>query len=333
MGAPTVSVIIPVYNAALHLRECLDGVVNQTLKNIEIICVNDGSTDGSEKILFEYAEGDPRFLLLAQDNQGPGPARNLGLSRAQGEYLIFLDADDIFEPNLLESMVKRTQETQSDVTVCRSDAFDSNKGTPLPSDWLLKTERLGCEVFTPDEAGLMLFQFTHGWPWDKLLRTDFIRKHGLIYPSLPNSQDMVFIFPALALAKCIAVTEETLIHHRMNRIASVSNSRDRAMESPWQALCMCRKILQEKGCLDKFDASLLSWAMGFLIWHMGSMSDPIAQKRCYQLLRNSWFPQLRFQQYPIRNYPKDSYLKYCMIRVLPYRVYRMIRCYARQWRQ
>ena len=100
-----VSVIIPVYNIEAHLRQCLDSVVRQTLTDIEIICVDDGSTDTSFKILTEYAAEDNRFLILTQENAGPGVARNTGLEQARGEHLIFLDSDDWFEPEFLERML------------------------------------------------------------------------------------------------------------------------------------------------------------------------------------------------------------------------------------
>ena len=98
-----VSVIIPVYNVEQYLRPCLDSVLNQTLKNIEIICIDDGSTDDSLKILMEYAEKDNRITILKQKNKGAGVARNYGMSIATGEYFLFLDSDDFFSETLLQS--------------------------------------------------------------------------------------------------------------------------------------------------------------------------------------------------------------------------------------
>ena len=89
-----VSVVIPIYNTEQYLRQCLDSVVGQTLTDIEVICVDDGSTDGSPPILAEYAAQDSRFQIMTQENAGPGAARNSGLRVSSGEYLIFLDSDD-----------------------------------------------------------------------------------------------------------------------------------------------------------------------------------------------------------------------------------------------
>ena len=95
---PKVSVIIPVYNVEDYLRQCLDSVINQTLKDIEIICVDDGSTDKSLEILHEYEKKDSRITVLTQKNQYAGVARNVGMSVATGKYFVFLDSDDFFEP-------------------------------------------------------------------------------------------------------------------------------------------------------------------------------------------------------------------------------------------
>ncbi len=133
-----VSVIIPVYNIERHLRQCLDSVTGQTLTELEIICVDDGSTDGSPEILVDYAQRDGRFQIITQPNTGPGVARNTGMDRATGEYLIFLDSDDWFEPDFLERMVAKAKETGADVTICRTVEFDTDTGAELPSEWMLK---------------------------------------------------------------------------------------------------------------------------------------------------------------------------------------------------
>lgn len=91
---PKISIIIPVYNAEKYLYDCLDSLINQTLKNTEIICIDDGSTDNSYEILCEYAAKDNRFIILQQENKGAGAARNKGMEIAKGEFLAFLDADD-----------------------------------------------------------------------------------------------------------------------------------------------------------------------------------------------------------------------------------------------
>ena len=123
---PKVSVIIPVYNVELYLRICLESVLKQNLKEIEIICVDDGSTDKSLDILLEYAAKDNRITVLKQENLYAGVARNAGLAVARGEYLSFLDSDDFFEPDMHEEMYKKAKEDGSDVVVCGYWLYNQN---------------------------------------------------------------------------------------------------------------------------------------------------------------------------------------------------------------
>ena len=118
-----VSVIIPVFNVEDYLKQCLDSVVHQTLKDIEIICVNDSSTDKSLDILEEYAKTDWRIRVITQPNAGAGAARNKGMDVATGKYLAFLDSDDFFELNMLEKAYEMAEDEQSDLVVYKSDQY------------------------------------------------------------------------------------------------------------------------------------------------------------------------------------------------------------------
>ena len=121
-----ISIVIPVYNIEKYLKECLDSLVNQTFKDFEVICVNDGSKDKSLDILNEYAKKDSRFIVVTQENGGSGSARNNGLSRARGKYVQFLDGDDYFEPELLEKLYNLAEKYQANISVCSSRKVDDN---------------------------------------------------------------------------------------------------------------------------------------------------------------------------------------------------------------
>ena len=116
-----VSIIIPVYNVALYLRECLDSVVNQTYRDLEIILVDDGSTDGSETICDEYARKDGRFLVIHQQNAGAANAKNTGLDNVTGSYVAFLDSDDFVSENWIETMIMALKKYDSDIAECGFD--------------------------------------------------------------------------------------------------------------------------------------------------------------------------------------------------------------------
>ena len=122
-----ISVIVPVYNSEKYLKQCLDSIVGQTFKDIEIICVNDGSTDSSSQILAEYASKDDRFVIINQENGGAGKARNTGLDASRGKYLSFLDSDDFFESTMLEKAYKKIEQDNSDFVVYNSDQYITDK--------------------------------------------------------------------------------------------------------------------------------------------------------------------------------------------------------------
>lgn len=317
-----VSVIIPVYNTELYLIQCLDSLVNQTLKEIEIICIDDGSTDNSLQILQNYMSKDKRLIVKKQKNMGPGMARNEGIRKAQGKYIIFLDSDDWFEPNFLEEMVKRAEETNADIVICKADEFDTNTQRRFSGEWMLKKRFLPGTLFSPFTISDHIFQFTYGMAWDKLYRTDYILKSKIEFPALANSEDLVFVFPSLLCAERIAVYPQTFIHHRINRNSSVSNSREKNPDAPYQAFQMVKNILEEKNLTPKFKRSFLNWAMEFLIWHISNMDHSEIQKSYYKKLKNDWFRDLEFEKYPVSYYEnKITYLKYFLVKNFPYPVF------------
>lgn len=317
-----VSVVIPVFNIEAYLEQCLDSVVWQTLKEIEIICVDDGSTDRSPEILARYARQDTRVRIITQANAGPGAARNTGLAEATGAYLIFLDSDDWFEPNFLERMVKRAEETGADITICRAVEFDTTTGQNLPSEWMLRVQDVPKSLaFAPREIPDGLFRFTWGWPWDKLYRTEYIRQGGFEYPPLPNSEDLSFVFLSLAAARSLTITDTVLVHHRVNRGASVSNSRSLYPEAPFQAIKLLEDGLKQRGLYSTFEQGFLNWALSFLIWNTGSMEGKPMRKRCYSLLRREWLPVFPFLEHPAGYYSPFTYAKFLLARFAPQPVF------------
>lgn len=317
-----VSVVIPVYNIEQHLRQCLDSVAAQTLEDLEVICVDDGSTDGSGEILAEYAGRDSRFQIVTQENAGPGAARNAGLHRAGGEFLIFLDSDDWYEPDFLERMVCRAEEAGADVVVCRAVEFDTGTGRELPSEWMLKERYLPGELFGPSDIAAHIFQFTYGWPWDKLYRTQFVKEAGLEYPPLPNSEDLVFVFQSLTAAGRMALVPLPLVHHRVNRRSSVSNSRHKDPDVPYQALVMLQAGLEKRGTYHRFEQSFLNWAMEFLVWNVANMGELSAQRRYFRKLKKEWLPTMAFESHPRSYYEsRFTYCKYLLAKYAPWPVF------------
>ena len=213
-----VSVVIPVYNAYDYLRPAIDSVIDQSLREIEIICVDDGSSDGSAKLLREYAYIDRRIRVVEHGmNAGVSTARNKGIIRASGEYIIFLDADDFYEPNLLETLYERAKEDNLDIAIASFDYYNNKR-----SRFLHATEEphssiyAGGAVVSHSEYPDYIFESTSGYVWNKLFRTEFIKDKGLMFPAeLSVFEDTCFVYCALALAERVGREEEIMVHHRI----------------------------------------------------------------------------------------------------------------------
>ncbi len=322
-SAPIISIVIPVYQAERFLTQCLDSVLAQTLTNFEVICIDDGCTDGSADILDNFAQRDTRVIVIHQKNQGAGGSRNDGLAMARGTYTIFLDCDDYFEPMLLAQLFDAIEQEQADVAICRSVCFDDTTGKPLPSEWMRKDYFLkGRTIFAPQEMGDCLFQFTYGWAWDKLFRTEFLRSNQFVFPDLKRSHDLVFVYTALACAKQIAVISVPLIHYRMGRTGSVSHGQQSSPRASWEAVEYLQKELERRGKYDCLEQTFRRWAMEFLIWNMGNITPKSLQKQEFYYLKTELLPRYHFEDHPPDYYGnRGTYRKFLLVQNSPFWIY------------
>ena len=213
---PKVSVIIPVYNAEKYLRECLDSVVNQTLKDIEIICVNDGSTDNSLKILEEYASNDNRIKIINQDNQGAGIARNNGIKQAHGYYLYFLDSDDYIEIDALKKLYTKAQEYNTDIIIFNYSAFDNETGKEQFRTNVCTNISNSEVVFSKLDHENNFFQITDSNVWAKFYRREFINHLNIKFSNTKSVNDVFFCYSTLFMAQRILCLNDCFAYYRRN---------------------------------------------------------------------------------------------------------------------
>ena len=211
------SVVIPVHDAAAHLRQCLDSVCSQYIDSMEIICVDDGSTDGSEEILQEYKCRDSRVQIIRQENLHAGIARNNGLERACGEYVHFLDADDWLEPEAYKSWLELAESQQADICAGYYYAFDTEKEEKIPKPYLEK-EDFWQGNFSDDPRHLI---FHYAMPWNKLYRRDFLREQDIRFDGLTCANDRYFFFQAIKRAKRVAITHGRFLNYRIGQSSSL----------------------------------------------------------------------------------------------------------------
>lgn len=172
---PLVSVVMPVYNAEKYLDLSLFSLKYQTFLQFEVLCVDDGSTDQSAEIINRYVQSDPRFKLLKQTHQFAGVARNLGIQHASGEYLLFLDADDYFAPNLLIDAYYQAKLFDAEICVFAANYFDEKQSKigEIPGACNLKRCQKNT-IFSRKTNLANIFSFTSPSPWPKLFKRKFV---------------------------------------------------------------------------------------------------------------------------------------------------------------
>ena len=308
---PKISVILPVYNAEKYLRPCLDSIRDQTLRDIEILCVDDGSSDASPKILADYAKKDSRIRVIRQENAGAGAARNTGLRAASAAYLSFLDADDFFEPQMLALAYEKAEADQSDFVVFRSDQYYTDEDRCREMRWSVKAEQLPQESpFSRKEIRGNVFRAFIGWAWDKLYCREFVQKHQLLFQEQRTSNDFFFVFTALILAERISVVDQVLVHQRRDAKDSLSKTRENSWFCYYDALLVLRERMKEEGVFAELERDFINYAVHASLWNLNTLAEPTRSKLAGKL-KGEWSEELGIRGKRIRYfYDRKEYLRF-----------------------
>lgn len=273
---PAVSVIVPSYNTEKYIGECIESVLSQTLQDIELIIVDDGSTDGTFSIAKEYAERDPRVKAIQQQNQFAGVARNNGMAHATGEYLYFLDSDDFIDRDMMKSMYAAAKSCDADVVVCRSRNYSMKTGEHHAIAYALRDYKMDTPL-TQEDIAKTLFRSVVGWPWDKIFKRSFILEHGLTYQPLRSTNDAFFVFMAMALAKTTYCLSKELVTHRIDDLSSISNTRKKSWNNALIAQDAIGERLRSEGIYEMFERTYVNWVVNFTRWNLNTLDDESAK--------------------------------------------------------
>ena len=213
-----VSIIVPVYNVEKYLRECLDSLVCQTLQEIEIICVDDGSCDNSSNILSDYAQKDSRIIVHRQENQGLAAARNSGLKLAKGEYIGFLDSDDYVDNDFFEKLYKEALSNNADIARAsykyHYPDYEKNENY---LDSIIKKRKKEKKPLGINEHTVVV--------WNAIYKKKFLENNGIMYfDNLRSTEDVSFTARATFIANKTVPVSDTYLHYRKNVENSISNS-------------------------------------------------------------------------------------------------------------
>ena len=248
---PKLSIIIPVYNVEKYLPKCLGSILEQPFKDLEVICVNDGSTDGSLDVLQKIKKKDDRVVIIDKKNEGSGIARNIGLSTAQGEYVYFIDSDDWLEANVLAKIIAKADELQTDILVFGGLSYYNGKGqngayskNKLPKKYFGK-------VVSAKDIKKDIFKFP-STAWTKLYRRSFLIKNEIKFQNIRAGQDQLPFFHSMITADRIAILPENIYCYQKNREGSVTSVKKKKSFSPIYVFYGIEEMLEKTGMKEEY---------------------------------------------------------------------------------
>jgi len=313
-----ISIVIPVYNTVNYLEKCLSSVCNQTYKNLEIICVDDGSFDGSEKIVDQFAEKDKRVIAIHKKNSGESSARNAGLRKCTGDYIGFIDCDDWIDPEMYEHLVVSLEKHNVDMAA-GGYYIDTDENSKKAINNLEVTK----EVFGRQQ--LMEYVYKRddyrgvtGYIWCKLYRREILQdmnKNWILFDeSLKIGGDILY-FSEIALNTNRAIYLDQAYYHYYQRGNSTYHSND---EQIWMDILHTYEMVIENFTRQNIEENILIWLKRFLVYRAGLVANLAYKnknenvlktcKNIMQQYQNEYFSTN--QQYPERIVQYKEIMKY-----------------------
>ncbi len=303
---PLITVVVPVYNTAPWLKKCLDSICEQTYRHLEIICVDDGSTDGSADILREYAARDERVKLILQQNKGVSAARNVALNMAHGEYFTGVDSDDYIMPHAYETLIPHLE--QGPDILCYGVMGVDEQGNDCTNDYM----RVPCSGVVEPSADIL--SRTNGFFWNKLFRVELLREYHISFPEGMRYEDYMFNNIAAMQARCICYVEDALYCY-LQRDSSFTNARVKL-----RAVDAC-PMLESLYRYMKEHGLFLRWKDWYYLAFMEFYENPVSwlsgsqQRKAKSLYRSMVIRTGLHREYP-GEYPFSELVRYNVLRSL-----------------
>lgn len=309
---PRVSFVVPVYNVAAYLDECLDSLCGQTIADIEVVCVDDGSTDGSDAVLDRWAASDSRVRVIAQENSGVGHARNVGLAAVRGEFVCFVDGDDYLDKDTAAHLLAVANRENADIVVFGADSF------PQKVKWVFEMFGPGDVVRRDDGCDIVLSE--RGCipsAANKMYRTAILRQNDLRFNErLVLGEDTSLQFLAFPAASCVAFVHDRHYHYRFNRKGSAVTEgfKDHfdQLSKHLDAFCYISDEWLVRGCMAGRQGAFLE-AIAFIFYDFLEMS-PAKQDEFAAAFYSEFFR--RFDEGKLKGiYPVERWLYTLLLRL------------------
>lgn len=264
---PFISVIIPIFNAEKYLSKCLNSIIHQTFENIEIICVNDGSTDNSLNILNKYSKKDDRIKVLSIENHGQGFARNLGLSKANGEYISFIDADDWIEKDSFMMLYEKLKLFDLDILFFQMVNYINSTGELVESDlynYKSLSDNFNINIpFSHKDVDDFLFSIAV-CPVSKLYKKSFLEKHDIKFPEGIIFEDNIFFYNAFLNANNMSFIDKKMYYRRRHADSVTQNISEKSFDIV-SATNLMLNLFKENNWYDKYKSYLINHSFSMIL--------------------------------------------------------------------
>jgi glycosyltransferase EpsH len=308
---PLVSVIIPIYNGEAYMSECLDSVTGQSYQNLEIICIDDGSTDKTSLILSAFASKEERMIVISQPNSGAGVSRNVGIDHANGEYIAFIDADDFFENNAIEATIKRAGETGCDILCFGYNYYHESEDIKREMKNQFKASNMRGvpeETFTYRDAEKTVFQIAGTFACTKLWRTSFVRSRELRFSDIRIGEDLVFSYIAMIDDARIAILNEPLYNYRKFHSGNSFFSRKKFNNEDASYLYIFKNELERRGVFNRLEETYIKRIVQEVYVAFDSLDDVNEYIKYAAYYREKGFPALGITKEKVDAYCDKRYI-------------------------
>ncbi len=287
------SIVVTSYNIEGYIEQCLDSIVEQTLHDIEIIVVDDGSSDGTPAIIERFAERDDRIVPVLLGTNSPGgvaTAANAGLARATAPYIGFADGDDFYEPTMFEKLLDAARRNDSDLAMCKYQLFhDESELMSEPAEvsrWTDLDESV-LELDVDNQKRILRFIAV---PWRKIYRRSMLEENKIRFPVGDYFyEDNPFHWFSVLSAKSIAIVPEVLCYHRVARAGQTMDTADERLFRIFQHHATIRAWISARGLADEFNATLLAWAISQMEW-IAPRTPKELRRQLFDVLRGVFGP-------------------------------------------
>lgn len=282
------SVIVPVYNVEDYVGECLESICGQDYEDIEVVCVNDGSTDGSRDVLAQWQERDGRIVVVDQPNKGLSAARNTGIDAAGGDYLCFVDSDDKLEPGACARIVEGLSVPGTEALVFGAHTFP----TETDDDWLQATLSPRTVRYDTFEPAVLFDEASTPYVWRVAVSAESLRRIGLRFDeSLKFGEDQLFLFSLYPQIAGIQLVSDKLYAYRIARSGSLMNRAEQSdADKVEKNLVITERIFSywhKKGFAEAWPAELLAWSVKFLLYSI-LCQERSARDRMVPRVADAW---------------------------------------------